>query len=68
MSEINAFLEERRGRAPRLEDMARPDAPDVYDDTDAARSDPFWDVRGDPFNRNDPFTRNDPWSERDRRF
>lgn len=33
-SEINGFLEERRGRAPRLEDMGDADAPQLYDDTD----------------------------------
>ena len=34
VSEINAFLEGRRGRAPQLEDMGSAEAPEVYDDGD----------------------------------
>lgn len=66
VSEINTLLEERAGRAPRLEDMAASDPPEVYEDGDMGvtagnKADPFWDMRDD--GRNDPF-----FDRRDRRF
>lgn len=68
VSEINGFLEERRGKAPRLEEMASADPPEVYDDGDIGvtagnRADPFWDLRDDSFGRS-----SDPFRDRDRRF
>ncbi|KAI8466261.1 MAG: kinase-like domain-containing protein [Monoraphidium minutum] len=65
VSEINAFLEERSGRAPQLEDMAAAAPPEVYDDGDIGvtagnKADPFWGMRDDD--------RSDPFRDRDRRF